>query len=46
MVTSPITVTVVLVIVPPAILNPFANEVGVTPLIVLLVKDSVLDKVA
>jgi hypothetical protein len=36
----------VLVLVPPEILNPVANEVGVTPLMVLLVKVSVPDKVA
>jgi hypothetical protein len=36
----------VLVFVPPEILNPVANEVGVTPLMVLLVKVSVPDKVA
>ena len=45
-VTSPTTVNVVLVIVPPAIVNPFAMEVGVTPLIVLFVNDSVPDNVA
>ena len=45
-VTSPITVKVVLVFVPPAIVNPVANAVGVNPLIVLFVKDSVPDNVA
>ena len=41
MVTSPITVNVVFVLVPPAMLNPFANAVGLTPLIVLFEKSSV-----
>jgi hypothetical protein len=40
-VTSPITVNVVFVFVPPAMVNPFANAVGLTPLIVLLVSDSI-----
>ena len=40
-VTSPTTVNVVFVVVPPAMLNPFANAVGLTPLIVLFVNDSV-----
>ena len=38
-VTSPITVTVVVVFVPPEIVKPFAKEVGVTPLILLLTND-------
>ena len=41
MVTSPITVNVVLVLVPPAIEKPVARAVGITPLIVLLVSVSV-----
>ena len=45
-VTSPITVKVVFVFVPPDTLNPFANAVGVTPLIVLFVSVSVPLKVA
>ena len=45
MVTSPTTVTVVLVLVPPAIENPFANDVGVTPLIVLFVRFCTLSSV-
>ena len=45
-VTSPITVKVVTVLVPPEILNPFAKAVGLTPLIVLFVNACVLDKVA
>ena len=40
-VTLPKTVNVVFVFVPPATLNPFANAVGVTPFIVLLVSVSV-----
>jgi hypothetical protein len=36
----------VLVLVPPEILNPVANEVGVTPLMVLLVKDSAREREA
>ena len=45
-VTFPITVNVVLVIVPPAIVNPFSNAEGLTPLMVLFVRDSVPLKVA
>jgi hypothetical protein len=45
-VTSPCTVNVVFVFVPPAIVNPFANAVGLTPLMVLFVSDSVPLKVA
>ena len=44
-VTSPITVNVVLVLVPPAIVNPVTNSVGVNPLIVLFVKSSAPAKV-
>ena len=45
-VTSPITVKVVTVLVPPEILNPFSKAVGLTPLIVLFVNACVVDKVA
>ena len=45
-VTSPITVNVVLELVPPAIVKPVANAVGVNPLIVLFVKFSAPTKVA
>ena len=45
-VTSPTTVNVVMVLVPPEILNPFAKAVGLTPLIVLFVSACVVDKVA
>jgi hypothetical protein len=41
MVTSPTTVNVVFVLVPPAIENPVARAVGLTPLMVLLVSVSV-----
>ncbi len=44
--TSPITVKVVFVFVPPAMVKPFASAVGVTPLIILFVKLSVPVKVA
>ena len=40
-VTFPTTVNVVLVIVPPAMVNPFSNAVGLTPFMVLFVSDSV-----
>ena len=46
MVTSPTTVNVVFVLVPPAIENPFASAVGLMPLIVLFVSVSVPLKVA
>ena len=45
-VTSPTTVKVVLVFVPPDTLKPFAKEVGVIPFILLFVRDSVPLKVA
>ena len=45
-VTSPTTVNVVFVIVPPAIENPVARAVGLTPLIVLFVSVSVPANVA
>ena len=45
-VTSPTTVKVVFVLVPPAIVNPVASAVGVTPLIILFVKLSLPVKVA
>ena len=46
MVTSPITVNVVFVMVPPAIVKPLDWTVGLIPLIVLLVRVSVPLKVA
>ena len=45
-VTSPTTVNVVFVLVPPAMVKPFANAVGLTPLMVLFVRVSVPLKVA
>ena len=44
-VTSPTTVKVVFFTVPPAMVNPFSNAVGFTPLMVLFVSDSVPFKV-
>ena len=46
MVTSPMTVKVVFVLVPPAMVNPLESAVGVTPLIILFVKLSLPVKVA
>ena len=44
--TSPITVNVVFVIVPPEMVNPLLSAEGETPLIILLVNDSLPVKVA